>query len=108
MLGDIFINGKAPEQVSGPVGIFFLARDMRALGFSFFLQFVGVLSTTLAVLNFLPIPALDGGRVLFLGIEKLKGRRINPKIENMIHAFGFIILIFLMVLVTYRDIVRFF
>lgn len=93
-----------PPAVSGPVGIFFFAADSRALGVAYFLQFVGVLSVNLAILNILPIPALDGGRVLFLVLEKLRGRRVSAAAENRTHAIGFILLILLMALVTARDI----
>ncbi|QQG45119.1 MAG: RIP metalloprotease RseP [Candidatus Sungiibacteriota bacterium] len=103
---ELLVRGGAPIAVSGPVGIFFFAQDTRALGISYFLQFVGLLSVNLAILNFLPIPALDGGRALFLIIEKIRGRRINVNIENFIHTLGFAFLILIMVLVTYRDIVR--
>ena len=103
---DLLVEGKTPLAVSGPIGIFLFAEDSRSLGFAYFLQFAGMLSVNLAVLNFLPIPALDGGRIFFLGIEKLKGSRINPRIENMAHTFGFILLVLLMVLITYHDIAR--
>jgi len=73
---------------------------------AYFLQFIGLLSVNLAILNFLPIPALDGGRILFLAIEKVKGSRVNPRIENLAHTIGFALLILLMVLVTYKDVVR--
>jgi len=106
ILAELFSEGKVTADVSGPVGIFFFADDTRALGIAYFLQFVGMLSVNLAILNFLPIPALDGGRVLFLAIEKLKGRRVRPEVENFIHTLGFAFLILLMVLVTYRDVVR--
>ncbi|MDP3769797.1 MAG: M50 family metallopeptidase [Candidatus Sungbacteria bacterium] len=89
--------------VSGPVGIYFFGRDIQALGFSYILQFVGMLSVNLAVLNALPIPALDGGRMFFILIEKLRGSRVNPRLENMAHSIGFAVLILLMVLVTYKD-----
>lgn len=102
----IFLHGKTSVPVSGPVGIFFFAKDSQTLGIAYFLQFIGMLSVNLAVLNFLPIPALDGGRVLFLIIEKIRRRRVDPKIENMAHMVGFALLILLMVLVTYKDIAR--
>lgn len=101
----VFERG-AGVAVSGPVGIFFFAQDSRALGASYFLQFLGLLSVNLAVLNFLPIPALDGGRIFFLLIEKCKGKRLNPHFENVAHTVGFVLLIFLMVLVTYKDIAK--
>ena len=106
ILKEVFFHGKTSVAVSGPVGIFFFAEDTRALGLAYFLQFVGMLSVNLAVLNFLPIPALDGGRIFFLAIEKIKGRRIDPKLENFIHALGFAFLILIMILVTYKDVVR--
>lgn len=99
-------TGHAPGEVSGPIGILLFARDSRVLGIAYFLQFIGVLSVNLAVLNFLPIPALDGGRVLFLVIEKIKGRKISPRIEDAAHTAGFIALVLLMLLITYRDIVK--
>ncbi len=103
---EIFMEGKPPVGVSGPVGIFFFADDTRALGVAYFMQFMGILSVNLAILNFLPIPALDGGRILFLAIEKLRRRRVDSKIENIFHTVGFVLLILLMVLVTYRDVAR--
>lgn len=106
ILSDLFSKGAVPSEVSGPVGIFFFAEDTRSLGFSYFLQFIGILSVNLGFLNFLPIPALDGGRVFFLLIEKIKGSRISPKFENRIHTIGFALLILLTLLVTYHDIVQ--
>ncbi len=92
--------------ISGPVGIFFFITDARVLGLGYLLQFIGVLAMNLAVLNLLPIPALDGGRVLFLVIEKIKGRRASPRVENAAHMVGFMALVILMALVTWRDIAR--
>lgn len=99
-------SGHVPSEVSGPIGILLFARDSGALGVAYFLQFIGVLSVNLALLNFLPIPALDGGRVLFLIMEKIQGRKISPTIENAAHTAGFIALVLLMLVITYRDIVK--
>jgi regulator of sigma E protease len=66
-----------------------------------------MLSVNLAVINFLPFPALDGGRILFLVIEKIRRKPVSQKIENLIHNIGFALLMILVLLVTYRDIVRF-
>ncbi|MDP3772228.1 MAG: M50 family metallopeptidase [bacterium] len=104
----IFVRTAAPLEVSGPVGIYFLAQDTRMLGLSYFLQFLGVLSLNLGILNFLPIPALDGGRILFLLVEKIKGSRVNPHVEGIIHTVGFFVLIVLMIVVTYKDVIKFF
>lgn len=103
---DLFTEGKVPDEISGPIGIFFFADDTRSLGLSYFIQFVGILSVNLAVLNFLPIPALDGGRIFFLIIEKIKGSRVSLKFESTAHTMGFVLLIILMVLVTYHDVMR--
>jgi len=67
-----------------------------------------ILSINLAVINAFPFPALDGGRVLFLMIEKIKGSPVSQKVQNLAHSIGFALLILLMIAITYRDIVRFF
>ncbi len=105
---EIFIEGRTSVAVSGPVGIFFFAKDTLALGIAYVLQFIGMLSVNLAILNFLPIPALDGGRILFLAIEKIRGRRIDPGIENLAHSLGFAFLVLIMILVTYKDLAKIF
>lgn len=111
-LGDTaarFISrGEVGADVSGPVGIFFFANETRQLGIAYFLRLVGVLSVNLALLNILPIPALDGGRVLFLFIEKVRGVRVNERLEQAVHTVGFVLLVVLILAITYRDIVRFF
>lgn len=99
---------KAGEQVSGPVGIFFLLKDGSLLGYKFMLIIIAVISLTLAIMNALPIPALDGGRLfvtlLFRGIRK----PLTPKIEERIHGTGFAALMVLFVLITIVDVRRFF
>lgn len=95
------------EMVSGPVGIYFLTGDMYRLGLSFFLNFVATISVTLAVINILPFPALDGGRLLFLGIEAVRGKPISYKISNWTHIIGFVILIFFALIITYSDLQKF-
>lgn len=92
--------------VSGPVGIYRYASETQQFGFAYFLQFVGILSVNLAILNALPIPALDGGRILFVVLEKIKRKKIDPNLENKVHAVGFVVLVLLMVIVTYRDIMH--
>jgi regulator of sigma E protease len=72
------------------------------------MQFVALLSLNLAVINFLPLPALDGGRILFLLIEKIKGRPVRREVENLIHNIGFLLLITLVIFITYRDIIKLF
>ena len=108
MIKELAVRHQAPPGIAGPVGIFLVAQDTRSLGFTYFLRFIGILSVNLAILNFLPIPALDGGRIFFLLIEKIRGKRISGHTEAMAHMVGFFVLITLMVLVTYHDIVKFF
>ncbi|MDO8600832.1 MAG: RIP metalloprotease RseP [bacterium] len=105
---ELFTTGRLMGEVSGPVGIFIITDQARSLGFSYILNFIAILSVNLGVLNFLPIPALDGGRMFFILIEKLKGTPVNFKFEQRAHTIGFAILIFLMLLVTYRDVVKLF
>lgn len=90
--------------VVGPIGIGKMISQHFTLGINYFLQFIAVIAVYLALFNFLPIPAVDGGRLLFLGIEKLRGRPINRKIEQNINGIFFILLLFLMVWVTIKDI----
>lgn len=106
MIHDLIFRGISEVPVAGPVGIYFYGRDVQRLGIAYVLQFVGMLSVNLAVLNALPIPALDGGRMFFIILEKIKGRRISATIEQYAHTAGFALLIILMVLVTYKDIVN--
>jgi len=98
---------KVQMELSGPVGIVVLTNQMKEMGWPYLLQFAGAISVNLAFVNFLPLPALDGGRILFLILEKIKGRPINQKVERMAHAIGLYFLLFLMILITFKDISRF-
>jgi regulator of sigma E protease len=103
------IQGKGDmSSLSGPVGIVGIVGDAAKFGFVYLLSFTALISINLAVLNLIPFPALDGGQLLFLLIEKIKGSRINPKIANTVNGIGFLILIILMILITYNDIVKLF
>lgn len=93
----------APVDISGPVGIVYLTKQVSDLGVAYLLQFAALLSVNLAIINILPIPALDGGRILFVLIEKFKGSPVSRKIEGMIHQIGFMLLLLLMVIITVRD-----
>jgi len=96
------------SQVSGPVGIVSLVGDAAHFGLAYFLGFVAFISLNLAVINLIPFPALDGGRVLFVIIEAIIRRPIKPVIANTANTVGFFILIALMLVITYRDIMKFF
>jgi len=89
--------------VAGPVGIAVMTGRIARMGFIYIIQFTALLSLNLAIINFLPLPALDGGRVLFLIIEKIRGRAVNQKIEQIIHTVGFALLLVLVVIVTGSD-----
>ncbi|MBA3550988.1 RIP metalloprotease RseP [Patescibacteria group bacterium] len=100
-------NAKLAD-VTGPVGIAGLVGDARQLGAVYLLSFIAFISVNLAVINLLPFPALDGGRLLFVLIEKIKGSAINPKIANTINGVGFALLLLLMVVVTLQDVIKLF
>ena len=104
---DLFAGLGLSAHISGPVGVAVIAGQVITMGWIYVLQFAAVLSLNLAVLNFLPFPALDGGRFLFLIIEKIRRKPNNRLIENMVHNIGFTLLMLLVVFVTYRDIVKF-
>jgi len=102
------ISGQMPADVAGPVGIVQMAGEAARLGLASVLTFTGLLSLNLGIINLLPIPALDGSRLLFLGIEGVRGRPVDPEKENFIHLIGFAALIFLLVAITYQDLLRLF
>ncbi len=108
LLKQLIFAGQVSADVAGPVGIALLINDVTKLGFIYILQFTALLSLNLAIFNLLPIPALDGGRLVFLVVEKIRHKPVSPKIENLIHNIGFILLIILVILVTFRDLGRFF
>jgi regulator of sigma E protease len=93
--------------VSGPVGIAYMTRQVSDLGFLYLLQFTAILSVNLGVLNILPIPALDGGRIFFVLIEMIKGSPVSQRAEQWIHSVGFMALLLLMLVVTIYDFSRF-
>jgi len=94
------------SQVSGPIGIASLTGSAAALGLGHLIFLMAVISINLALLNLLPIPALDGGRLLFLLIEAVKGSPIKPKFVRIVNLISFILLLLLMALVTYGDILK--
>ena len=104
IIGELGTGQKISAEVSGPVGIAALTGQVVKLGFIYVLQFAALLSINLAIINLLPIPALDGGRLLFLAIEKIKGSPVRQSIEAGIHQIGFIFLMIFMALIILRDI----
>jgi regulator of sigma E protease len=106
LLHDAVIGEADLSQVSGPVGIARLVGDAGKLGVVYLLSFTAFISLNLAVLNLVPFPALDGGRILFVIIEAITRRQIAPKIANTVNAIGFGLLIIFMLFITYKDIVK--
>ncbi len=98
----------ASSQVSGPVGIFVILKDGSALGYRFILLIIAIISLTLAIMNILPIPALDGGRLWLMLITRAIKKPLSQDKEELINAGGFIFLLLLIVLITIVDIRRFF
>ncbi len=107
-VGSVVSSGEVPEGVAGPVGIAQMTHVFVQEGFMSVLRFVAILSLSLAVINILPFPALDGGRLLFILIELVTGRRVNQKWESYIHALGYVLILLLILAVTYSDILRIF
>lgn len=103
------ITGKISlSMLSGPVGIFNVVSIYSKYGFKNIISLLCLICINVGFINLLPLPAFDGGHVLFIIIEKLKGSKIDPKVENTIHSIGFILLMILMVAITYSDIVKLF
>lgn len=101
------VTGNADfSSISGPVGLVGIVGDAYKFGLSYLISFVAIISINLAVINLIPFPALDGGRLLFLLIETIKGSRLSPKFANIANAIGFFILIGLMIAVTWHDVAK--
>ncbi|MFC1900628.1 RIP metalloprotease [Chloroflexota bacterium] len=101
------IIGAVPAELAGPVGIAQVTGEIAQAGISPLLEFAAFLSINLAILNLFPLPALDGGRIMFVLIEWVRrGKRIAPKAEGMVHLIGFALLMVFFLAVTYQDIAR--
>jgi len=107
LLKDLIIGESVGSGVAGPVGIAVLTGQMAEMGIVYLLQFTALLSVNLAIINFIPFPALDGGRVLFLLIEKIKGSPIKKETEAIFHNVGFALLLLLILVITFNDIAKF-
>ena len=98
----------ASSQVSGPVGIYVILKAGSLLGYQFMLMIIAVISLTLAIMNVLPIPALDGGRLFVMLISRLLKKRISPGAEEAIYGTGFAVLMLLIIVISVVDVKRFF
>ena len=107
VIKSLFTGDLGLDSVSGPVGIYTVV-DTAKSSMPMLLYLTAYLSINIGFMNLLPFPAFDGGRVLFLIIEKIKGSRLNPKVETYVNFAGFIILMGLMILVTIKDVIKLF
>ena len=100
------VTGQAPLDLTGPVGIVIIVGEVAQTGFVNLLWLTAVISISLGLINLIPLPALDGGRLLFLLVEVIRGRPLDPEKEGFVHFIGFAILILLILFVTYNDLIR--
>ncbi|MEX1111936.1 MAG: RIP metalloprotease RseP [Candidatus Andersenbacteria bacterium] len=107
LLQRLFSEGQVGEALSGPIAIAVYTNEATQMGLPYLLEFAALISINLAIINILPFPALDGGRILFVILEKILGRRVPGKIESVVHTAGFVFLIALMVLITFKDVQRY-
>lgn len=108
ILGKLVIGKIGADNLSGPIGVFSVIDNVKSSGLESLIYLTAYLSINVAIINFIPIPVFDGGRILLLLIEKIKGKKLNPKIENTLNNIGTILLLMLMVYVTLNDILKIF
>ncbi len=99
-------RGESITGVSGPIGIYAVTTEASKGGILMLINFIGILSVNLAILNILPFPALDGGRLFFIGIEAVTRRKVSAKVEAIVNNIGFIILIILLLVISVGDVRR--
>jgi len=103
---ELFIGGISVKELSGPVGIYSAVDQSKSGGIQNLFHLLALLSLNVGFVNLIPFPAFDGGRILFLLIEKIKGKPVKAETENLIHTIGFFLLIALIIYVTVNDIIR--
>ena len=108
VVGGLFTGGLSLKALSGPVGMYEIVGQQAQAGIQNILFLIAYLSINVGFINILPFPAFDGGRAMFMIIEKIKGSPINSKFENACHTVGFVLLIILMLVVTCQDILKLF
>jgi len=104
----IFFKEKIQAEIVGPIGIFSYYRNMQEFGLGYIFYFVGALSLYLAFFNLLPFPALDGGRIFFILTEIVFRKRLEVKIESLVHTIGFVFLFILLIFITLKDVLKLF
>ncbi|WP_392456280.1 RIP metalloprotease RseP [Chryseomicrobium aureum] len=108
LLGNLITGQFSIDDLSGPVGIYKATEEVAKFGIFNLMNWTAVLSINLGIMNLLPLPALDGGRLLFFGFEALRGRPVDKQREGMVHFVGIMLLMVLMIVVTWNDIQRYF
>lgn len=108
MLGKLVTGQFSIDALSGPVGIYVSTDTVAKSGIYYLMKWAGILSINLGIMNLLPIPALDGGRLMFFAVEAVRGKPIDRQKEGIVHFIGFALLMLLMLVVTWNDIQRFF
>lgn len=108
LLGQLVTGQLSIDALSGPVGIYKVTEEVAKDGIIYLMNFAAMLSINLGIMNLLPLPALDGGRLLFFGYEAVRGKPLDRQKEGMVHFVGIVLLMILMVVVTWNDIQRFF
>lgn len=106
-LGKLFVGKASTEEVVGPVGIIYYMSDAAKTGLLAVLSLTAFLSLNLFIVNLLPLPALDGGRLIFLIIEGIRRRPVDPQKEGFVHFVGFVLLMILSAIIIYRDFIKF-
>jgi regulator of sigma E protease len=100
------VTGQAAADIAGPIGIMKMTGEAAQNGLAPLLQFAAFLSINLGLINLLPIPALDGGHIIVLSIEAVRGKQLNKRYLEIVHSIGFVLLLLLMVVATFKDITR--
>ena len=100
----LFTGGATMDDISGPVGIVNAVNESASQGVLYYLVLTAIMCVNLAVINILPLPALDGGRILFVIIRKLTGKMISDELESRIHMIGMAMLLALIVMITFKDV----
>ena len=108
LLGKLVSGEFSIDALSGPVGIYQSTDVVAKSGIYYLMRWAAILSINLGIMNLLPIPALDGGRLLFFAVEAVRGKPVDRQMEGMVHFVGFALLMVLMLVVTWNDIQRFF
>ena len=108
VIKSLFVSGSPGVELTGPIGIARITGQAARIGFNYLMQLTAIISVNLAILNIIPFPALDGGRLLFIIIEKIRRKTISKKVEGLVNTVGFGLLILLMIYVTTKDVIKLF